>query len=461
MSSEESITNIFKLKYYFAIAGLGSTIIAAILLAFFYRHMAINDIVTLGERNNLVLAETVFNSVKNELIDYLISAKKTDVIPPAQHSFLPPKLDQALQGVMANTSVIRIKIYNQDGTVVFSTKPNQIGVVQSNNMQFKSAIGGQVTSKLIFKDTFSIFSQRTDDDNLVQSYLPVRLTPTSSIYGVFEIYSDVKLVVDRVERTEAIVFFGVFIILLILYSFLVFIVRIFSNTIEQQQSIIQERTKTLELLSAQMLNVQEAEKKRIAHKLHEGIAQTLAAIKNNIEIAACTKKSDNPADDDSPLQQAIQTLQDTIKEVRALTMELRPPSLDDFGLIKTINWLCNEYREVYPDISIKATFDLDESRLPGTVKTLIYRVTQEALESITKIGVADVVKLNLTGDTHTISLSLQDNALAYHPSELQSSQSSTAATAFEAMKERTVLSGGSFSIESTPGGTLAKATWMI
>lgn len=458
MSNDKATTNINKLKHFFTVAGLGSTIIAAILLSLFYRHMAISDIVTLGERSNRALAETVFNSVKNELKDYLISTKKTAGTPHAQHRLLPPKLDKAIQDIMANASVIRIKIYNKDGIVIFSTKPNQIGIDQSTNIQFQSALGGQVTSKLIFKDRFSLFSKHSEEDNLLQSYIPVRLSATSPIYGVFEIYSDVKLIVHHVEHTETIVFFGVFLILLLLYSFLVFIVRFSAKTIEQQQSIIQERTKTLKLLSAQMLNVQETEKKKIAHKLHEGIAQNLAAIKNNIETIATKQTDYHTGDDAQPLQQAIHTIQETIQEVRALTMILRPPSLDDFGLIKTLHCLCNECRDVYPDISIKTSFELDESSLPGTVKTLIYRITQEALESITIAGTADVVQLNLTGNKNIVSFSLQDNALTPHANETQSSQS--VSTAFAAMKERTLLSGGTFSINSIPhGGTLAKSTW--
>ena len=459
MLNEAFKTNILKFKFYFATAGLISTIMTAIVLALFYRHMAINDIVTLGERNNQVLAKILFTSVKKELIDYLKSANNTHSVSPAQHTPMPPKLNEAMLDIMANAFVVRIKIYNKEGIVVFSTKPSQIGVDQGNSKQFKSAINGQVISKLIFIDTLSIFSTPSEEDNLVQSYLPVRISSTSPIYGVFEIYTDVKLVVDRIERTETIIFFGVFIILLVLYSFLVFIVRISATTIEQQQFIIQERTTTLELLSAQMLNVQEIEKKRMAHKLHEGIAQTLAAAKNNIEIALIKQRDNHPDDDDFPLQQAIYILQDTIQKVRALTMELRPPSLDDFGLIKTMNWLCNEYREVYPDITIKTTFDLDESSLPETIKTLIYRVTQETLEKIARIDAADVVEIKLKGDTNNVSLSLEDNALSYYSSEIPSEQN-VLSIAFAAMKERTLLSGGTFSIDRTPEGrTLAKATW--
>ena len=70
-----------------------------------------------------------------------------------------------------------------------------------------------------------------------------------------------------------------------------------------------------------MLHAQETEKKKIAHKLHEGVAQTLAAIKNNIELS-CTKQLKNhPEDDLLPLQQTVTILQDLIQEIRALTME--------------------------------------------------------------------------------------------------------------------------------------------
>lgn len=457
MPSKEPNIDILKLKHYFAIIGLGSTIIAAILLVLLYRHMAISDITTLGERNNLILAQTVLNSVKSELIDYLVI--DSNGVPLDDKKPLPAKLDAAMQNVMAHSSVIKINIFNRDGIVVFSTQPSQIGSDQSNNKQFKTAIDGQLTSSLIFRDTFSLFGKPSRDDNLVQSYLPVRVSSTDSIHGVFEIYTDVQTVVDRVERTEAIVFFGVFIILLLLYSFLVLIVRIASNTIEQQQSIIQERTKTLELLSSQMLNAHETEKKKLAHKLHEGIAQTLAAIKNNTEMVYAKLLKSNTPEDIISLQQNIHTLQVAIQEVRSLTMELRPPTLDDFGLIKTIEWLCDEYQTVYPDIVIKTSFKIDETNLPGPLRTLIYRIIQEALGSIARVGIADQIKLDLTGSSDEVSLSIEDNALPYHANELISEQNAST-SALAAMKERTLLSGGNFLIDSTrQGGTLARSTW--
>jgi len=454
MATIESKIGIFKLRNYFAVVGLGSTIVAAILLVLLYRHMAISDIVTLGERNNLMLAKTVLSSVKTELVDYL-----ADKDHPDNPGSLPPPLSRAIQNIMTNSSVLKIVIFNRNGTVVFSTQPSLIGIDQGDYIHFRAAIDGKITSRLIYNDSFSIFKNANDDDNLVQSYLPVRANPISPIYGVFEIYTDVQTVVDRVERTEAIAFFGVFVVLLMLYSFLLMIVRASANTIGNQQSIINERTRTLELLSSQMLNAHETEKKSLASKLHEDVAQNLAAVKNNIEISYAKLQKSLPASELSSLQKNIHSLQQAIQDVRALTMELRPPSLDDFGLLETIDGLCREYDKLYPDVAIKVTSDIDESSMPGTLKTLIYRITQETLTTITRIGEADKINIDLGSTADTVYLSIENNALPYHANEVISIENATN-SAFASMKERTLLSGGTFTIEGTSGGgTHAKASW--
>jgi len=434
--------------------------IAAVLLVLFFRHMAISDIVILGERNSVVLAKIVLNSVKGELVNYLITTADNNENSPDNYK-LPLKLDKAIQTIMADSTVIRLKIYNQHGIVVFSTKPEQIGREQNSHVQFKSALGGKVTSNLIYNDTFNIFQKPSEEDNLVQSYLPVRHSATSPVYGVFEIYTDVRSIVSLIERTEVIVFLGVIIILVLLYSFLSLIVRRAVSTIAEQQLVIHGRTKSLELLSAQMLNTQETEKKNIAYKLHEEIAQTLAAVKNDIESGS-TKDINKQSGDVYPAShKTIEILQGVIQEVRALAMELRPPSLDDFGLNKAIGWLCKEYHSLYPNLNIKISLDLDDSNLPKSLKTLIYRVTQEALGSIAKNGEADVVVLKLSKNDKTITLSIEDNALAYHLSNKSPDNDSISTIALAAMKERTLMSGGTFTIDSNQqGGTIAKSSWM-
>lgn len=459
MSSKKPRDDIYKLKRYLGLAGLSSTIIAAILLVLFYRITAIGDIVELGERNNLVLAKTVLNSVKAELIQYITDDSHQHTVDEKEHP-IPENLNKAIQEIMTNSIATRIKIYNKSGTIIFSTKPSQIGLKEPMNDEFLLAINGQVATKLIYHDTFNMFGERSDEDNLVQSYLPIRLDITSPVLGVFEIYTDVNFITNRIERTEVIILLGVSLILLLLYSFQAIIIHYSSRTIERQQSIIKERTKTLELLSTQMLNAQETEKKKISNLLHENLAQTLSIVMKNIEIEHSKQdnKNSNPVQDILP--QSIQLLRNAIKEVRTLAIELRPPTLDDFGLIKTIESLCKEYRNLYPKLNIETSFDLNEFNIPTALKTLIYRVTQEAMAGITSNGNADNIIITLQKENKEIRLSIEDNAFSYHTKSYDPANDEISRKIYSAMKERTILSGGTFILEhNQQGKTIAESCW--
>ncbi len=459
MSSKKPRDDIYKLKRYLGIAGLSSTLFAAILLVMFYRITAIGDIVELGERNNLVLAETVLHSVKNELIQFITDTKPQYTINNKADQ-LPANLNKAIQEIIKNTSATRIKIYSKNSTIIFSTKPSQIGHKEPMNDEFISAINGHVATKLVYHDTFNLFRNRSDEDNLVQSYLPIRLNINSPVLGVFEIYTDVNFITHRIEHTELIILLGVSLILFLLYSFQAIIIHYSSRTIERQQSVIKERTTTLGLLSTQMLNAQETEKKKIATLLHEDLAQTLSIVMKNIEIEYSKQANKNSNDVQEALPQSIQLLQHAIKEVRELATELRPPSLDDFGLIKTIESLCREYCEFYPELTIKTAFNLNESNIPASLKTLIYRVTQEALAGITSTGNAKNIIIDLQDETNEITLSVEDNAFSYHTKSYDPEEDARSNTTYSAMKERTILSGGTFILEhNQQGETIAKACW--
>ena len=459
MSSKKPRDDIYKIKRYLGLAGLISTVIAAILLVLFYRITAIGDIVELGERNNRLLAKIVLNSVRTELIQFITNEEHQHIIIANGHK-LPNNLNKAIQEIMTDTTATRIKIYNKHGTIVFSTKPSQIGKKEPMNAEFLSAVNGQIATKLVYHDTFNLFRKRSDEDNLVQSYLPIRLNTTSPIHGVFEIYTDVKFIAHRIEHTELIILLGVSFILFLLYGFQAIIFHYSSRTIERQQSVIKERTTTLGLLSTQMLNAQETEKKKIATLLHEDLAQTLSIVMKNIEIEYSKQANKNSNDVQEALPQSIQLLQHAIKEVRELATELRPPSLDDFGLIKTIESLCREYCEFYPELTIKTAFNLDESNIPASLKTLIYRVSQEALAGITSNGNADNIIIDLQDEANEITLSIEDNAFSYHTKSYDPEEDANSNATYSAMKERTILSGGTFILEhNQQGETIATACW--
>lgn len=436
----------FKLLPFFSISSLLGIVAAAVLVTLLYRQTAIAALVDLGERQNIGLAQTALNSVHDRLSVYLRRANDGTQAAAAEVD----ALEAALNIVLRGTGVVRIKVYCRDGTVVFSTKRSQIGRDQSDNAAFKEALRGQIASKLIYRDTFNYFDKGTEEDNLIQTYVPVDEGSVGMALGVFEIYTDVEPLVRDISRMELLIVSGTGIIFLLLYALLLTVVHRAGNIIAHQQLTIADRNKTLELLSAQLLDAQETERKRVAFELHEGIAQTLAAIKFQLEIAVQTAVIDGEPRT-AGLGSLVKTVQGAIQEVRTMATQLRPPSLDDLGIGATLGWLARQLSEIYPDLVVEAQVNVGEERIPKPLRVIVYRVVQEALAAMTRNHVARTIQVMLKESGGMLRLEITDPAMSLAvPLEPDLSIA----------RERILMSGGNFAMQASPsGGAILCAEW--
>ncbi len=448
----------FKLLRYYSVASLVAVLATAVLLTWFYRQVAIQGIVQLAERSNLTLARAAMNPIKPTLFEFLDVAadfRPGSANPPP----LPSELTGSIKALMQDRSVVRIKIFNRQGVVIFSTKPSQIGDDQNHNEGFNIAINGGVGSDLVYRDTFNSFDGATEEDNLMQTYIPIRASPAEPIQGVFELYTDVNRLVHQTERTEFIIMAGAILILSGLYAVLVLIVRRANTTIELQQRTILDRTETLELLSAHMLKSEESHKKKIAFELHEGLAQTLAALKLRVENGGHHKTDDEDA---GSVDSIIPALQQAIQEVRTIATELRPPTLDDLGLLPTIGWFCREFESQHPGIRIERQIPLQEKDIPAPLKVILYRIIVSVLDDLAQHTSTGQIHLGLWLDDDALTLLIDDTAtemldrtvvpLVNIDPQLRAG--------FARMEELTTLSGGTFTASHhSGGGTTLRASW--
>lgn len=451
----------FRLMRYFSVACLLSIMVTALGLGLLYRQAAMDGILELGRTNSVAIAQTALNAMRDDLLDYLNSVHhlgaRVSTPPP-----LPERLQHEISQLLDhNIGLVRLCFYNRQGLVVFSTKAEQIGADQRDNVGFVAAMNGNISTDFVYRDTFNRYERVTEDDNLIHTYLPVGQSRTSAPEGVFEIYTDMNPLVKVIERTEIIVMGGGFVILLCLYGVLLLVVGRAKSIIDAQHETILERTRTLELLSAQMLRNQEREKQKLATELHEGVAQTLSAIKISVENASKPAPDSPPGASSQSLAAVVPAIQDAIHEVRSISTGLRPPSLDDFGIVATLSWLCREFESVYPDMRIEAQFEAREEEIPHPLKITIYRITQAGLTRIAKVGGAARVKLGLMLRDGYVTLMIDNQAR--EPALQQDGVASGAQTESElaTMEERTVLSGGRFSTSGNEwGGISLQASWM-
>jgi signal transduction histidine kinase len=225
---------------------------------------------------------------------------------------------------------------------------------------------------------------------------------------------------------------------------------------------VKERTAELGRVSSELLSAQEDERKRIARELHDSVGQSLAAIKFKLENTLDQVRQGQPDMGIESLEALVPFLQELSDEVRRIHTDLRPSLLDDLGIVLTISWFCREFESLYSDIRIEKAIDIEEEEVPDRFKIVIFRVLQEALNNVAKHSKAKLVRVFLRGTDGHIELIVKDEGQGFDVEEQRSEKELSAGFGLTSMKERTELSGGSFSVESSKGrGTSVRASWPV
>ncbi|MBN2124887.1 MAG: PAS domain S-box protein, partial [Deltaproteobacteria bacterium] len=232
---------------------------------------------------------------------------------------------------------------------------------------------------------------------------------------------------------------------------------------KEMEEALRESEKELRMLSSQLLSAEEKERKRIAREIHDSIGQSMGAIKFSVEnVLSQAKHSPLPGPVAESLQNLIPMLQKAIEEVRRIVMDLRPSTLDDLGILPTISWFCREFQNIYKDIAIEREADIGEGDIPDSLKTVLFRVMQEALNNIAKHSGADRIQLALRRTGDRIEMDIRDNGTGFDPAGRASGKDSRRGFGLAGMRERAELSGGVFALESSPGkGTRVKVSWPL
>jgi signal transduction histidine kinase len=196
----------------------------------------------------------------------------------------------------------------------------------------------------------------------------------------------------------------------------------------------------------QRLAAAEAERKRWARELHDETLQSLSSLRLGLARA---ERSAAPEMLPSAMHQAVDQLEESIANLRALITDLRPAALDELGTEAAIEALAQRSAQhgVEVDISIDLAFEQGRasSRHVAEVETALYRIVQEALTNATKHGQAKRAVVEISEDEATIHVRIRDDGKGFDPSV------STGGFGLIGMRERAQVLGGQLAIETAPG----------
>ena len=201
----------------------------------------------------------------------------------------------------------------------------------------------------------------------------------------------------------------------------------------------------LQMFSRQLIEAQEDERRRIARELHDQIGQVLTAVKMNLH--AVHQVSHGP-EVSGYLRDNIEAVDEALRLVRDLSVDLRPPVLDDFGLATALRWYVDRYAR-RTGLEVEVITDLpDHERFSRDLETACFRIAQEALTNVVRHSRANTVVLLLVKNGNDLLLSIKDDGVGFDVQSLQKRAPRAATLGLISMQERAHFAGGTLEIYS-------------
>ncbi len=196
--------------------------------------------------------------------------------------------------------------------------------------------------------------------------------------------------------------------------------------------------------AARLETVREEERTQLAREIHDDLGQALTALK--LDLSWLHNKTRGAAETRARMKTMIEHVDDTIERVRKIASELRPPILDDLGLIPAIEWQVSQFRK-RTRIRTELLSNVDGLSLPTEASVAVFRVVQEALTNVMRHAKASKLRISLDLLGHTFRIRIQDNGRGITPTEKDDLKS----LGIVGMRERISRLSGELKIFSEPG----------
>lgn len=213
---------------------------------------------------------------------------------------------------------------------------------------------------------------------------------------------------------------------------------------------LQHLTTSLQQARERLVTTREEERRRLRRDLHDGLGPALASVTFKVDAARNLLRQDSERTE-RLLAEVRQQAQEAISDIRRLVYNLRPPALDEFGLLSVLR----EQAAHCQHQGLEVTFDTAQSLppLPAAVEVAVYRIAQEALTNVVRHAQAQHCLLRLALDTGAVQLTISDDGQGIPPGH-------RIGVGLHAMHERASELGGSCTITQEPSGGTTIQVWL-
>ena len=212
---------------------------------------------------------------------------------------------------------------------------------------------------------------------------------------------------------------------------------------------LRDSTEQLQAMSRQLVDAQESERRQFSRELHDRVGQNLTALSINLDILKTQLAGNGNEAFCSRLNDAASLLEATAGAIENVMSELRPPMLDDYGLLPALQWYASEFSN---RTCIQVSVDGDEGmeRLTQASEIALFRIVQEALNNAAKHAHAKSIRIALERSSARFMMTVSDDGVGLDTALIPPGRRRPG-LGMVTMRERAQAAGGQFEIEAAAG----------
>ncbi len=211
-----------------------------------------------------------------------------------------------------------------------------------------------------------------------------------------------------------------------------------------EQRLADEALREEQLLLRRLIDLHERDRQLIAYEIHDGLAQLLTAARFHME-SFCREEEDGRTLSQKDLYVALELIGQSVDETRRLISGIRPPILDEAGVVDAVDYLICECRQ-RKGIDIMFKHDVTFRRLAPPLETAVFRIVQESLNNACNHSQSDFVRVELSQHDSCLRIKIRDEGIGFNPAAVDSSR-----FGLRGIRERARLLGGIADIQSAEG----------
>jgi signal transduction histidine kinase len=347
-------------------------------------------------------------------------------------------VDDVVVGRVLSSSIVRVKIWSADGRVLYSDDPAEIGgrfALSDEQHRLLRDGGAQVEVSNLHRPENAL---DRGEGRLIEAYTRIR-TPSGKpmLFEIYQRFGSVTAEAGRLLGALAPPILGAIGLILLVQAPLFWsLTRRLQRSHEQREGLL-----------SNAVTSSRRERQRVAAYLHDGPVQELAGLAFSLVPVADRAEARSAAGDADVVRNVIDRLRSTIRDLRALLVDLHPPNLAAVGLDAAIRDLVSPLAARGTQVELRID---DDARLGAETRAILYRVAQEAVRNVVAYADAENVSVEIGIVETNARLAVADDGRGFDP-EVRERRLVEGHLGLSLLEELARQAGGSLTVHSSTG----------